>query len=368
MMMDIVSRMYHAAAGEDDWSAVIDGIREHVNADILMMGYGVPSAPEPAEIWGSGCNWTCYEESGYRPQDAWDPTINPAISAAMIVPPERSFDHRQFIPAETMHASDFMQRTVYGLGFTQDRLFVPLRDATVFSGGCIGKKRNRGFDNIEVQRFDYLLPHLGRAMRLRHQIARHMNLECGLSALLDQLHKAVFLIDRDLNVLFRNALAEDLIQDEAGISIKRGRLTLAEGTPVLLRALAEIDSDTLTAGAPPTISVKGSPDTPPLVARVYPGTGFAGVPSARRVAASVIVERPREAARPRVADLQCAFGLTRAEAAVAQVVPSSKSRKAIGETLGLSDNTIKSHLTAIRAKTGASSMVELVQYLNSIGD
>ena len=363
MMIDVVSRLYDAAAGEDDWSDVLDGFREEVRADTLFLGVGDPRTPNTLEYWSVGWHAMAMVDAGYQVEDSWDPSINPAISAGMIMPIERSLDHRQIIPEETSLASDFIRQTVYKNGFSGNRLYVPMRDASVLSGGFISKRGHREFDAGEVARLDHLLPHLGRAMRLRHQLARQKQVELGLSGLLDTLDKAVFLIDRDLIVLFQNGLAEDMARRGEGLSVKRGRLSLGQGTPALLQALADIESDALQAGSAPVIPVPTALDAQTLVARVHPGIGFAGLSRASRVAAAIILEVPREAAMPEPAALQRAYGLTPAEAAVARLVPRAGTRRAIAETMGLSDNTVKTHLASIRAKTGARNQVELAQML-----
>lgn len=363
MTIDIVSRLYDAAAGEDDWSDVLDRLRDHVNAGVLFLGAGDPRNPEDLEFWGPGWDRHIPENAGYRAQDLWDPTINPAIPAGMIMPVERSFDHRHVIPEATSLASDFIQQTVYSEGYAQHRLFVPMRDASILSGGFVGKDRNRAFEQVEVERLDRLLPHVGRAMRMRHQIARHKNVEHGLSDLLDRMDKAVFLVDRNLSVLFLNGVAEDLASRGNGISILRNRLSMSKATQTLRNAIAEIEAGTPSAGSPPVIPVDGPAGKPRLIARVYPEIGFAAVPRAKRVAAAVIIEMPREAAAPCAKDLMHAFALTPAEAAVARQVPSGASRRGIAEALGLQENTVKTHLASIRAKTGARNMVELAMIL-----
>jgi DNA-binding CsgD family transcriptional regulator/PAS domain-containing protein len=361
--LDIVPRLYDAAAGEDDWSDVLDRVRKAVDADALFLGAGDPRSPEELEFWGPGWDPALPERAGYQSHDLWDPTVNPAVPAGMIMPVERSFDHRQVIPEATSLASDFIQRTVYAAGYAQHRLFVPMRDGSVLSGGFVGKGRNRAFDPVEIERLDVLLPHLGRALRLRHQIARHGTVERGLSDLLDRMEKAVFLIDRNLTVLFVNGVAEDLVRRGAGIAILRGRLSLSKATPALKKAVSEIETGMPTAGRPPVIPIDGSPEMPSLVAGVYPGTGFAAVRGARRVAASIIVEMPRQADPPDAAEVMRAFGLTPAEAAVAREIPVAASRRGIAEALGLQENTVKTHLASIRAKTGAGNMVELAMIL-----
>ncbi|HXU66897.1 MAG TPA: helix-turn-helix transcriptional regulator [Casimicrobiaceae bacterium] len=61
--------------------------------------------------------------------------------------------------------------------------------------------------------------------------------------------------------------------------------------------------------------------------------------------------------------LKDAFGLTRAECALAQEMLTGDSLKRIASTLSLSTNTIKSQLDAIFAKTGVHRQAHLVKLL-----
>lgn len=243
MHIELVSRMYDAAAGEDEWPDVINCVSDHINADVLFLGAGDPRNPEDLEHWGTGWNWKLFQKFGFEVSDIWDPSVNPAISAGMIVPIERAFDHRKIISAHALRSSEFIQKNYYETGYDKHLVFTPMRDGHLLSGGLAGKKKSRAFDRQERERLDVLLPHLGRAMRLRHQIARHKTIERGLSALLDRMEKAVFLIDRNMKVLFLNGSAEDLARRDGGISVRRGRLSLGQAAQDLRKALAEIEAE-----------------------------------------------------------------------------------------------------------------------------
>jgi two-component system nitrate/nitrite response regulator NarL len=77
-----------------------------------------------------------------------------------------------------------------------------------------------------------------------------------------------------------------------------------------------------------------------------------------QVAEAVPALRKFEAARRR----SKAFGLTRREIEILRAVVAGYTNKEIGERFSISENTVKSHLTHIFNKSGASSRVELALF------
>ena len=100
---------------------------------------------------------------------------------------------------------------------------------------------------------------------------------------------------------------------------------------------------------------------------VFPAIGAAGLPGTARAGAIVVIRDP--VAAPVLADsdaLVSAFGLTPAEARVARLAPLAESKRAVAERLGLSENTVKTHLAAIRGKLGVRNMTELAQVIDRL--
>nr|WP_283815780.1 helix-turn-helix transcriptional regulator [Bradyrhizobium lablabi] len=62
-----------------------------------------------------------------------------------------------------------------------------------------------------------------------------------------------------------------------------------------------------------------------------------------------------------------AFGLTQAEARVALASSSGKTMFETAQLLGLSPNTIKTHLRRVFAKTATGRQAELARLMASIG-
>jgi DNA-binding CsgD family transcriptional regulator len=94
--------------------------------------------------------------------------------------------------------------------------------------------------------------------------------------------------------------------------------------------------------------------------------GPASAPASPHAAAIVFVRDPL-ARNPAATDtLRELFGLTEAEAVLAQALQSGMTLFAYARRRALSLNTVYTHLRRLREKTGCSRMPELIHKLNEL--
>jgi two-component system nitrate/nitrite response regulator NarL len=87
-----------------------------------------------------------------------------------------------------------------------------------------------------------------------------------------------------------------------------------------------------------------------------------------RTAVSDLVTALREASpKPDVPAAERPFGLTRRELEIVTAVASGESNKEIAQQLGISEETVKHHLTRIYDKVGASTRLELALFARHHG-
>ena len=364
-MSDPLSTLYDAALGESDWDSAVAAIARECGANTLVLGLGNPRQPEELEMWNYGWDMTSLFEGGYALADVWNPTINPGVAAGMVMPVGRSMHAREMIPDDTFDNSHFLQSTVVKNGVHQNRLFVPLREPDLLSGGFFAKAGGKDFHGAEIALIDRAIPHVGRALRLREQLNRHRSSERNLSALLEALSYGVMLLDQSGRVVLVNSRCEMLLQRDDGISIVRGRAKLgAKVEAAIATALSVVDLGNDQFPMVQGVPVSRPSSLPPYLVRIYPGIGFASLGGAGTVRVALLIDDPLDPnVFPEPLLLRSLFGLSKAEIVVAQLVPRVSSRRAIAEVLGLSENTVKTHLASIRAKVGASSTSELAQIL-----
>jgi DNA-binding CsgD family transcriptional regulator len=216
-----------------------------------------------------------------------------------------------------------------------------------------------------ARHFDAWAPHLRRALSLR---ARLRLAERGVDRLSDTLGRlgvGVVIVDRNLKVRFSNACAEEILAARDGIGLAAGRLMVAargQHRELRRRVWANACAERLPSDEP--LSVPRPTGLPPLALTVLPGAGLGAAAEVPDAAATVLIADPlRGSHLPDEASLCRRFGLSPAEARVARLAPLALSKRQIAEKLGLSENTVKTHLAAARAKIGARNVGDLAVIL-----
>lgn len=92
----------------------------------------------------------------------------------------------------------------------------------------------------------------------------------------------------------------------------------------------------------------------------------ASAPASPHAAAIVFVRDPLAGRSAATGTLRELFGLTEAEAALAQALQSGVTLTEYARQRALSLNTVYTHLRRLREKTGCSRMAELIHRLNEL--
>jgi DNA-binding CsgD family transcriptional regulator/PAS domain-containing protein len=362
---DPIPLLYDAAVGEASWDDAVSAVSDALGGATFILGVGDPRAPATLEYWSRGYDKLDLLDAGYNEFDLWDPAMNPDIGAGLVMPPGRSFDSRQFVPEQAMIDSPLMQATVVKQGFKKHHVFVPMRDSDLLAGGFLAKP-GREIEAEEARDLDRLVPHIGRALRLRNEVGRHRGIETSLQRALESLAVGVVVVDAALRILFVNPLAETIFIAGDGLTATRGQLTVAK--PAREIVLAAVRGSFSRSGFLPgsAIPLQRPSGRTPYMLRIFPAIGTGQI--AVSACATITVHDPAApAALPEPTQLRDAYGLTPAEAAVASLVPLAESKRAMAGRLGVSENTVKTHLSSVRSKLGAHNLTELARMVQAAG-
>ncbi|MDB5690632.1 MAG: transcriptional regulator, LuxR family [Sphingomonas bacterium] len=192
---------------------------------------------------------------------------------------------------------------------------------------------------------------------MRHRQLLQESYWRGLDAVVDG--RAAFLLGERGKVIRMNQAAEALVARRAGIALRGGELACARGDRGTLRALIHHAVHEERGG---TILVAGPDGEPALSATIYP------IPRRMRPMVShepmaMLTLRPIRCAAPVSPLWRGAFGLTSAEARVAEQLSEGMADRAVADRLNVEVSTVRSHVKAIRAKTETRSKGELVALL-----
>jgi DNA-binding CsgD family transcriptional regulator len=234
--------------------------------------------------------------------------------------------------------------------------------------GVIGIHRpsnGPAFDDPDKVLVSSILPHLQRALQIRRRLLTPRIENQAAHEALDRTATATLVMSRDGRILLADRKAEELFRDADAIRSVGDRLAVpCRGASDRLSALIRGAADT-AAGcgtSPGGMLVLERFDRLPLTALVAPlrpardGLG-ASLPAA------ILFIRDPEARCPGGEALQALFGLTPAEATIASSLADGKSVAEIATSLGVSLNTVRTHVKSVLAKTSTNRQSQLVGIL-----
>jgi DNA-binding CsgD family transcriptional regulator len=214
-----------------------------------------------------------------------------------------------------------------------------------------------------------MVPHLRRSVALGFRLDGYRAIQRAEYAVLDQLASGVILLDQRSRILYINAAARLFGLEDGALSLRGGTLRA--------RSLAHAKRlDDLILGAQ-----RGLPAGAMSIPRIGNGQLLTVLISSVRgrdierfanmsmpdAAVLVFIVDPVNSSGMSISWVMDAFGLTPAEARVALAASSGAAIPVVAMSLQLSQNTIKTHLRKIYAKTGTSRQAELARLIASLG-
>jgi DNA-binding CsgD family transcriptional regulator len=214
-----------------------------------------------------------------------------------------------------------------------------------------------------------IVPHLRRSVALGFRLDGYRAIQRAEYAVLDQLASGVILLDQRNRILYLNAAARLF-------GLEGGALSLRSGT-LRARSQAHVKPlDDLILGAQ-----RGMPASAMSIPRIGDGQLLTVLVSSVRgrdierfsdmsmpdAAVLVFVVDPVNSSGMPISWVMDAYGLTAAEARVALAASTGASIPVVAGSLRLSQNTIKTHLRRVYAKTGTGRQAELARVIASLG-
>lgn len=172
--------------------------------------------------------------------------------------------------------------------------------------------------------------------------------------------RAVFLLDASANVVVCNSTAQRLTQDDGWAQVLYGKLNFS--MPSVQNWLLT----TMTSAERRSSLPIGTAENRTLLRLhqvAHNVTEGPEEPASDLFVLTIGDSPPSTVLRE---DLRAAFGLTAAEAAVAAELYTGKSLARVAEVLGLSVNTVKTHVKRVFRKCNVRSHVQLVKRIDGV--
>lgn len=354
---ELVRRLFEAAVDPRRWAGLCADIAHAFDADSGALLVCRPQGPlSYLDVTANlaGQHMRDYE-AYYRERDVW------ALQA-------RQPGHEGVqLGADLIRDSEF-QRTEFYTDFCRATdvfhvlgCMVPLWDAEIGQLSIHRPRSAQPFNADDRRRLDALLPFFRRALQLRHQLRQANQAgQCGV-ALLDCLDTAVFLVDEELRLLHANAAAGALLVRGSALRLLNGRLMQQDSGSA--PSLGRMVRAALAATPGPQSLCLERRGHPPLLLTAAPFPAPDAPPGQRPRA--VVMARDPEAHQLSCDALRQLFGLTPAEAGVAQALAHGDALDEIAVDLTISLHTVKTHLQKLFRKTGTRRQGELVALLHA---
>ncbi|WP_171939418.1 LuxR C-terminal-related transcriptional regulator [Herbaspirillum rubrisubalbicans] len=231
------------------------------------------------------------------------------------------------------------------------------------------------FDQIARTRLGLLLPHLSRALGVMQRLrCSELTLATSLEAL-DRLPSAVLLLDHQGRVGFANGAAKNMLTLGDGLYLRRLNRTvetyeLVGETSAVNKAIKIAIDSTLNASPleirhfSKSLAVPHLSSTENYVLQ-FSALGmhneFGGEDS--MFAAIIFISDGAARVRIDLDTLQAVYGMTPMEARVAASLVEHESAKEVADFLGISANTVRTHIQNIYAKLSVDTRTRFVKVM-----
>ncbi|MDX8494844.1 LuxR C-terminal-related transcriptional regulator [Mesorhizobium sp. VK22B] len=362
----IIGEIYDCVLNPEGWAGVMTRITEAVDA-----AYTTVALAGTADNHGRFAAQSAWDPVQMRAlQEDYDFDGIPGLKAAVVGDIDTPVATLSHMSEAELRQTPFFQNWAKPQGLREACItkFVHTPDRIGLMG-CT-TRANRGIITVEEQRFLALLsPHLRRASLIGDLLDQTRITANLYRETLDHLAVPVVLASADGAILHANGAADRMFSGQGPILSRNG--LLQPQNPAVARALAEAIAGAASADA--SLGSRGiglpvsAPGQPPAVAYVLPLTEGTARAAFRPACAAVFVSTTTSSSPLPEAVLTTLFDLTPAEARVLLRIGSGLSASKSALSLGISENTLKTHLNRIFAKTGTGRQADLVKLISDIG-
>jgi DNA-binding CsgD family transcriptional regulator len=361
-MEHILDLIYDAAGDHDLWPSVLTAIADATRSEGGIL-FGQSVAAEQVYFDYNGrldqeCNRT-YQERHMQ---------NPWSVAMEDKPVGRLVFSDEVVALSELKSSAFYNDVLQpqGIGHNAMIALAARNDFRVAFNICRSKS-NGEFGTTERKTLEALAPHLRRSVTLGFRLTGYLALRNAAFDLIETLADGVVLMGPRGHVLFANSKAFSL-EEESTLKLKP---SLATWSALHSRRLARLVNSTLAGGAGGMMSMP-SFDRARLLTILVVGlrsreVNILGEAHVRNAACAAFVIDPAHRGTVGTQQLMDAYGLTGAEARVAISALAGITTSEAGHALGLSRNTVKTHLRRVFAKTETRGHAELAALLATVG-
>jgi DNA-binding CsgD family transcriptional regulator/PAS domain-containing protein len=283
------------------------------------------------------------------------------------LPPERVCTVQDILSDDEWMSSEFYRKYLSAQKLVQ----VMGADITLSSDHVLAFRICRAADRDDFtardrEEFQFLLPHLRRIADARIRHSTQEASECIFTELLDCMDLGVVVLDQEGDILNTNRAADRILDRRDGVSISHGVLRATHGQDnqalqKLVRQALQVASD--GGGLVGTMGLHRADSEHLLGLAVRSLARQGAVTGIRQATAAVLLGGSRGQEWLSEAAVKSIFSLTNAETRLAMALVRGATIDEVALELGVSRNTIRTHLNGLFVKTGTNRQSGVIRAL-----
>ncbi len=349
----LIPDIYEAALQPERWNTVFERLTLELNGAAVYLGHSSTARFGFGDFWTVGVDPTEWARVGESEQSAQE---NRTL-ATLLGCEGRVVDRRAIIPDSEVETNPLSRIFLSENGLFHAALSVVQRDDEYASTFWVARDRARPIEGASM-------------MRIHRALGRSAREVAAFRTVLDTLERGVVLLDGSLRIVYANAAAERALDADSGIGRRFGRLIVrAWPAQMALDALVRRLKDSRGEMRGGALLIPDASGRTAWRLTLAPAVGayiHGHVHTARIIA--FIDDLSLDMEEPEPTALTAQLGLTPAEARVATLSARALRPAEIAALLGVSVNTVKSHLKAIHVRLGISTQAELVRTILALRD
>jgi DNA-binding CsgD family transcriptional regulator/PAS domain-containing protein len=365
-LLELVGHLHEGVADDGLWDRAFEGVSAMLGIDMLLMGSVSRDGREVRFQFG---HRSVRNAIDLLEGPLADPAHNPWIAVAQRHPLRRP------VTVDDVGGEAALKRTrvwtdlyaPFGIGDSMGAALERQPDGAEVM--MIGRRsKHAAFGRAGRDAYAALIPHLARAWRVKRTLAEWQARAETLESVLDRLERGIVITDGEGKLRFANRAADRLLSRGDAIDATRGRIRAGRSRDSA--ALLALDGrDARTANGRDAVATdalaleRGDEDGAPLAVVAEPlAPAHSDTLGHRAEPGAVLFISDSDACtRPSEERIRLVYGLTPAEARLTALVVEGKDSAAASRMLGVSGNTVKTHLKSVFDKVGVSRQAELVR-------
>jgi DNA-binding CsgD family transcriptional regulator len=358
----IISLIYEAAVGgSEEWNTAL------LNLSDLFGGWTANAALVDVRTFAGQWDAVRIDLASFESYAQYYGALNPVNHALTTLPTGSVYFDYTTTPQNEMIMSEFYNDWARPNDLGGCMGVLALREDSKLGLVCISRPLHKpDFDEGYRAAMELLAPHLKLAMQVRQRLATSRS-ECALAcSALDQLSHGVMLLSPSGALQFSNAAMKDILEQRDGLQIVQGGLIIAS-TPATTRTIRRMIEKALTVGKGSSTALGRPTGKQDLHVLIMPISAALSERVQASAGAIMFVTDPECVVLQSAECLREIFGLTAAEAIVAQEIGTGAGVKQVARRLAVSETTVRTHLQKVFVKTGTDRQARLTKLLASLG-